>query len=81
MSAKSSVGPNDILQALLDKHGELMHGPALWRALGFRSERSFQRAVQCSQIDVALFTLPGRRGRYAKTREVAGWLEGLGRSA
>jgi hypothetical protein len=81
MSANPAAESDDILQTLLDKHGELMHGDALWRALGFRSERSFQRAVQCSQIAVTLFTLPGRRGRYAKTREVAGWLNGLGQLA
>lgn len=81
MPAYSTTESNDVLQALLEKHGELMYGAALWQALGFRSERSFQRAIQCSQITVALFTLPGRRGRYAKTRDVATWIAGLGRSA
>jgi len=69
--------PDATLQTLLVAHGELMQGEALRRALGFRSERSFLRAVQAEQIPVPTFCLPSRRGRYARTRDVAAWLAGL----
>lgn len=81
MSIPAPTAENESLQTLLAEHGELMHGEALWRALGFQSERSFQRAAQRGLMGVALFFLPGRRGRYAKTRDVAAWLAGLGTTA
>lgn len=66
------------LEALITKNGELISGAALWRALGYRSERSFHRAVVSDRLPVRVFSLPGRRGRYARTRDVAHWLGTLG---
>jgi len=65
------------LADLLAEHSELMSGRALWHALGFRSERSFQRAVQQGTLPVPVFTQPSRRGRFARTRDIAAWLDGV----
>jgi hypothetical protein len=69
--------PAPRLAALLAAHGELMSGRALWHTLGFRSERSFQRVIQKGTLPVPVFTLPSRRGRFARTRDVAAWLAGV----
>lgn len=69
--------PTPRLTALLAAHGELMNGRALWHTLGFRSERSFQRAVQNGTLPVPVFALPSRRGRFARTRDIAAWLAGV----
>ena len=63
---------------LLEANGELMTGMPLWRALGFKGERAFQRAAQRGWLPIAVFELPHRRGRYAKTRDVSEWLASLG---
>ena len=65
---------------MLAQHGELLEGKALLRSLGYRSSRSFARAVAQGQVPVPTFVLPGRRGRYARTRDVAQWLETLGQT-
>lgn len=71
------ANPEQRLAALLEEHGELMSGRPLWRTLGFRSDRSFQRAAQRNTLPVPVFTLLSRRGRFARTRDVAAWLDGV----
>ena len=69
----------EIREGLLRRHGELLTGKTLQRCLGFGSVRSFQRAVIEGTLPVVTFTLPGRRGRFARTRDVAAWLATLGK--
>ncbi|MBB3814761.1 hypothetical protein FHY13_003132 [Xanthomonas arboricola] len=69
---------SEIREGLLRRHGELLTGKALRQCLGFGSVRSFQRAVTEGALPVITFTLPGRRGRFARTRDVAAWLATLG---
>lgn len=71
----------DIRAELLGRYGELLTGQVLQRCLGFRSLRSFQRALSEGRIPVPTFTLEGRRGTYARTRDVAAWLASLGHGA
>lgn len=59
---------------LIAEHGELVGGNALRRCLGYRTQRAFQMAIQRGQVPVETFSLPGRRGRYARTFQVAEWL-------
>lgn len=74
----SDTRKTEILRDLLDAHGELMSGRALWMALGFKGERSFQRSSQRGVLPVPAFELQGRRGRFARTRDVAAWLSSVG---
>jgi hypothetical protein len=66
-----------IEDSLLAKNGELMTGECLRRSMGYRSERSFARAVKDGTVPVPLISLPGRRGWFARTRDVADWLKNL----
>lgn len=59
------------VQLWLDRHGSWMKGEQLWRALGFGSQRAFHRALQNGWREVKLTELPSRRGRCARTEEVA----------
>lgn len=63
---------------MLAAHGELITGKALRAALGYQSDRTFARAIQCAQLPVSVFKLEKRRGHFARTRDVALWLKGLG---
>ncbi|AVO30393.1 TPA: hypothetical protein ACOEBE_000513 [Stenotrophomonas maltophilia] len=67
----------ELSRELLERHGELMGGSDLQRNLGFPNGRTFGRAVQRELLPVRTFPLPGRRGLFAKTRDVAEWLNSL----
>jgi hypothetical protein len=74
-SASTDVA-QDMHAYLLERHGPLMGGEALWRALGYSSVDAFRKAVQRKTIAVNTFSLPHHRGRFAKTTDVAQWLTG-----
>ncbi len=67
---------SQLIRRMLDEHSELLSGQALGRCLGYRSSRAFQRAARLGELPVEVFKLPGRRGRFARTIEVARWLAG-----
>ena len=54
-----------------------MHGRSLWRALGYVSAQAFRKAVRLGTVPVSTFTIEKRRGRFAKTCEVAQWIATL----
>lgn len=72
-SAASSDSEEQFLQKWLRRHGSLMWGEALWRALGYGSLRSFQRAAQEGRTPVPVFPRPIGKGSCAKTESVARW--------
>ena len=59
---------------LLARHGPVLGGDDLARALGYRSQAAFRQARRRGQVDIALFSLPNRRGVFALTWVVATWL-------
>ena len=67
-----------LTERLLAEHGELIGESALARCLGYRTQRAFQMGIQRGQVPVETFTLAGRRGRYARTFQVAHWLADCG---
>jgi hypothetical protein len=61
------------------KHAGQAHiqGEALWRALGFKNERTFQRARRDHWSGPRLYPIPGQsRGVYARLDELTSYLEG-----
>jgi hypothetical protein len=56
------------------ENGSLMTGQILRRELGFNSRGAFERARVQGRIGVKIFTLFGRRGKFAMTRDVADFL-------
>ena len=63
-----------LMNRLLSCHGELIGGLPLARCMGYRTARAFQVAAQRGQLPIETFPLSGRRGRYARTFQVAQWL-------
>lgn len=64
----------DVGACLLALHGELMDGQALAALFKFGSDRSFRRNASQGRLPVSVFRVPGRRGWFARTREVGQWL-------
>lgn len=68
------------LHTLLARHGELMAGGDLIQLFKFGSDRAFRRAATAGRLPVAVVRVPGRPGWFARTRDVATWLDSLGSS-
>lgn len=62
---------------LLDQFGPLIGGKDLMKALGYRTQASFYKAIRESRVNVAIFDIDGRKGKFAMTIEVGKWLDGL----
>lgn len=60
---------------LFDRYGPALGGRDLYAALGFKTYASFHRSKQRGEVGVHVFPLPGRRGWFALTADVAAWLE------
>jgi hypothetical protein len=63
------------------RYGALVGGWDLREALGYRSAAAFHRAVRDGHVNVTLFGLPGRRGRFALVADIASWLESAAQHA
>ena len=68
---------DDLAEKLHKEFGPLMGGEDLRRALGYRSTPAFARAVRLNTVGVTVFEIPGRRGKFAMTADVAAWLKTL----
>lgn len=66
--------PKPLEEQLLNRYGPTLGGKELYSALGFRSYGAFHRSKQLGELGINVFTLPGRRGWFALTTEVAAWL-------
>lgn len=67
----------DPVKTLEACHGPLMSGGALYRTLGFQTGAGFRQAYKRGRLPIRTFRLPGRRDRFALTRDVAAWLDRL----
>jgi hypothetical protein len=52
-----------------------VRGAALWRSLGFKNDRAFQRACKAGLVGVRMYPIPGQsRGWFARADELAAYL-------
>ncbi len=65
----------DLVNQLLSRFGPTIGGQDLYSALGFKTYAAFHRSQQRDELGVHVFKLPGRRGWFALTSDVATWLE------
>ena len=80
-SSAAVGGTKHVADALLALHGELMDGQALAALFKFGSDRSFRRSASKGALPVSVFRVPGRRGWFARTRDVGLWLASASPSA
>lgn len=59
------------LDWLLDRYGALMHAHDIEKALRYPSAAAFRMARMRGKIELPMFPLPGRRGLFAHTEDVA----------
>lgn len=70
----SGVPAESLAEDLLRSHGHVVGGEALYRLLGYVSADAFQQALRRDAVGVPVFALPGRRGKFAMTRDVSAFL-------
>jgi hypothetical protein len=71
-----SAPSTEIARHLIEReHGPILSCPALWRLLGYRTADAFRKAVQRKTVPVETFSIPHRRGRFARTADVVRWLD------
>ncbi len=69
----------DSLEAkLFHKYGPLLGGAELIQLAGFKTAEALKMAIKRKHLKFQTFSLPGRRGRFALTEDVARWLATLG---
>lgn len=66
---------NTLSSMLLQSHGPLMSSAEAAAALKFASTNAMRMALRRRQLQLRPIALPGRRGRYFATEEVARMLE------
>lgn len=71
---KSDQTEPDMGALMLAEYGPLLTGQDLVAALGYPTPAAFWQARRCGRVQVRTFRIPGRRGTFALTTDVAGWL-------
>lgn len=59
---------------LLRRFGPLVGQEDLRAALGFATMEAFRQALVRRKVEVPVFSLPNRRGKFALAKDVAEWL-------
>lgn len=70
----SEIFKTDMYLEFSARYGEVMGGSHLRKALGFSSSAAFCKALERNNLDLAVFYVAGRRGRFALTIDVVDWL-------
>ena len=76
MDSQQSLENGEVtLRALMvAEYGPLLTGNDLVNALGYPTPSAFWQARRCDRLQVRTFRIPGRRGTFALTVDVADWL-------
>lgn len=65
---------NELNDKLFGQYGLVLPSAALIKVLGYPSPIAFRKALMRGSVNVPLFQIPNRRGRFALARDVAIWL-------
>lgn len=61
-------------EQMFENFGPIVGGKDLYTALGFKTYASFHRVKRLDELGVHVFSLPGRKGWFAMTAEIAAWI-------
>ncbi len=68
----------DIYEILFGQYGPLIGGVDLVKVLGFRTSSAFNKSLREHRIGVDIFDIPGRKGKFAYSEDVATWIRQVG---
>lgn len=64
----------EVLDDLVERHGHMIGMRHLYKAMGFPSYDALKQCLHRQQLNLNLFYMEGRKGRFAMTADVADWL-------
>lgn len=80
-TTSKSKGASDLLerathheQVLLKRYGPMIQGADLLQVAGYPNSEALRQAIRRQTVGFSVFTIPGRRGRFARSSDVAHWL-------
>lgn len=65
---------SDLERQLSERYGAMLGSKDLWRELGFPSPNAFRQALARGTIEVPVFEVSNRRGRFTLAKDVANWI-------
>lgn len=65
---------------LMERYGPMIGGADLVHVAGFQNAAALRQAIHRDKVGFPVFQVPGRRGRFAWTADVAQWLSKLPRT-
>lgn len=68
----------DFYETLSEEYGPLIGGADLAKVMGFRTSSAFNKSIREGRLEIELFVISGRKGKFAYTKDVASWLERIG---
>ena len=72
-SVQNVAGLDNTIKALHERFGMIVAGRDLVRLLGYRTSAAFRQAAHRKSLGIQTFFIRGRRGRCARTSDVARW--------
>lgn len=67
----------NIAAALFDQYGPPIGGNDLAKVLGYKTAGAFNKSIRQSRVGLQIFDIPGRKGKFAYTNDVAKWINQL----
>ena len=77
-SVQIVAGLDNAIKALQDRFGMIVAGRDVVRLLGYPTSAAFRQAAHRKSLGIRTFFIRGRRGRCARTSDVAQWAFELG---
>lgn len=68
---------NSTYNKLFALYGPMMQNKALYQAVGFNSYRVFYQHLKRGEVELNVFQIRGRKGWFARTKDVADWVDKL----
>lgn len=63
-----------IEQSLSERYGTMVGSRDIWRELGYRSPSAYRQALARGTLDLPVFVVAGRRGKFALAQDIALWI-------
>lgn len=65
---------SELEHRLCERYGLMLGSKDLWRELGYPSPNAFRQALIRGTVDIPVFEVSNRRGRFALAHDVAQWI-------
>jgi hypothetical protein len=72
--ALRATTPDQLAEQVAEEYGLYVRLSEVWMLLGYNSIGAARRAAYDNRLGIATSTIPGRKGRMIRSRDLAQWL-------